>query len=209
VCIAQDLSKYHDFQFGMTLDSVAKQIQMKTTDAKTIHERPALIQTLQWNLVGYSPPGAKNTSVRSIRFDFYNGELWKMVVTYSPAEINGLTADDIIEAVSEVYGTATTPGDSVSVSNSTTYEDQEKVLARWDDAEYSYNLYHAAFGNTFGLVAFSKMLDLMARNASHEADRLDNLEAPAKELARQKKQAEDIRAAQEAARSTNKPKFHP
>src|SRR5213594_1082737 len=29
VCIAQDINKYRDFQFGMTLDSVAKQIQMK------------------------------------------------------------------------------------------------------------------------------------------------------------------------------------
>jgi len=209
VCIAQDLSKYRDFQFGMTLDSVAKQIQMKTTEAKTIHERPAVIQTLEWNQVGYSAPGAKTTSVRSIRFDFYNGELWKMVVTYNPAETNGLTANDIMEAISEAYGTATTPGDSVSVSNSSTYEDQEKVLARWDDAQYSYNLYRSSYGNTFGLVAFSKMLDLMARNASLEADRLDKLEAPARELARQKKQADEARAAQEAARSINKPKFHP
>src|SRR5881397_1821550 len=104
---------------------------MKTTEAKTIHERPAVIQTLEWNQVGYSAPGAKTTSVRSIRFDFYNGELWKMVVTYNPAETNGLTANDIMEAISEAYGTATTPGDSVSVSNSSTYEDQEKVLARW------------------------------------------------------------------------------
>ncbi len=195
VCIAQDLSKYRDFQFGMTLDSVAKQIQMKTTEAKTTHERPAVIQTLEWNQVGYSAPGAKTTSVRSIRFDFYNGELWKMVVTYNPAETNGLTANDIMEAISEAYGTATTPG--------------EKVLARWDDAQYSYNLYRSSYGNTFGLVAFSKMLDLMARNASLEADRLDKLEAPARELARQKKQADEARAAQEAARSINKPKFHP
>ncbi len=44
------------------------------------------------------------------------------------------------------------------------------------------------------LVAFSKMLDLMARNASREADRLDKLEAPARELARQKKQADEARA---------------
>src|SRR5947207_4835291 len=29
LCIAQDLSKYRDFQFGMNVDSVAKQIQMK------------------------------------------------------------------------------------------------------------------------------------------------------------------------------------
>jgi len=53
------------------------------------------------------------------------------------------------------------------------------------------------------------MLDMMAINASHEADRLDKVEAPAKELAQQKKQTEDTRAAQETARSINKPKFHP
>jgi len=209
VCMAQDLSKYRDFQFGMTLDSVARQTQMKTTQAKTLHERPAVIQTLEWNQVGYAAPGTKNTSVRSIRFDFYNGELWKMLVTYNPAETNGLTANDIIDAISGAYGTATTPGDSVSVSNFTGYEDQEKVLARWDNSQYSYNLYRSSYGNTFGLVAFSKTVEVLAHNASHEADRLDNLEAPARELAQKNKQADEARAEQEAARTVNKPKFHP
>jgi hypothetical protein len=209
--MAQDLSKYRDFQFGMNLDAVAKQVQMKSSDAKTRHDRPAVIQTLEWNQVGYSESAPKNASVRSIRFDFYNGELSKMVVTYNPVETNGLTAADIIDAISATYGPATTPGDSVSVSvsDSTSYEDQEKVLARWDNELYSYNLYRSSYGSTFGLVAFSKMLDLMARNAGSEADRLDKLEAPAKELAQQKKRDEDTRAAQEAARSINKPKFRP
>lgn len=207
--IAQDLSHYRDFQFGMNLDSVAKQIEMKPADAKTRHDRPALIQTLEWNQIGYSETAPKNASVRSIRFDFYNGELSKMVVTYNPVETNGLTAQDMIEAISSRYGAATTPGDSVSVSDSTTYEDQEKVLARWDNEQYSYNLYRSSYGNTFGLVAFSKMLELKVRDASHEADRLDKLEAPARELAQQKKLTDAAHAAQEDARSINKPKFHP
>jgi hypothetical protein len=58
-------------------------------------------------------------------------------------------------------------------------------------------------------VAFSKALDQMATNSSREADRLDKLEAPARELARQKKQEEDARTAQDKARSLNKPKFRP
>jgi hypothetical protein len=207
--IAQDLSQYRDFQFGMNLDSVAKQVQMKSADARTRHDRPALIQTLEWTQVGFSQSAPKDASVRTIRFDFYNGQLSKMVVTYNPADTNGLTAEDIIEAISTRYGPATTPGDSVSVSDSMTYEVQEKVLARWDNEQYSYNLYRSSYGSTFGLVAFSKMLDLMARNASREADRLDKVEEPAKELAQQKKRDEDARAAQEAARSINKPKFHP
>ena len=44
---AQDLAKYHDFQFGMSLESVAKQIHMNASAAKITHERPAVIQTLQ------------------------------------------------------------------------------------------------------------------------------------------------------------------
>jgi hypothetical protein len=207
--VAQDLSRYRDFEFGMNLATVAKQIQMKSSDAKTRYERPALIQTLEWDQIAYSAPVLKIASVRSIRFDFYNDALFKMVVTYNPVETNGLTADDIIEAISTTYGAATKPEDSVSVSYSISYEDQQKVLARWDDAQYSYNLYRSSYGFTFGLVAFSKMLDLQSRNASREADRLDKLEAPAKELAQQKKRADDTRAADEAARSVNKPKFRP
>src|SRR5437870_1795540 len=206
---AQDLSKYRDFQFGMNLDSVAKQVKMKPADAKTRHDRPALLQTLEWDQILLSERAAQIGSARSIRFDFYNGELSRMLVIYNPIETNGLTANDLIEAISTMYGTPTTPGHVVSVSTFTSYEDQEKVLARWDDAQYSYNLYRSSYGNTFGLVAFSKMLDLMMHNASREADRLDKLEAPAKEIEQQKKWADDTRAAQETARTVNKPKFQP
>ncbi len=205
---AQHFAKYRDFEFGMNVESVAKQIQMKASDAKTNYARPALMQTLQWNPTSYSAP-ATTASVSTIRFDFYNDELFRMVVTYNSAGTEGLTADDIIEAISAVYGTASKPDDSVSISNSTIYQDQEKVLARWEDAQYSYNLFRVSYGSGFGLVAFSKSLDLIANNSSREADRLDKLEAPAKELARQKKQAEDALSAQETARSINKPKFRP
>jgi hypothetical protein len=207
--IGQDLSQYRDFRFGMNLDTVAKRTQMKAGDARTRHNRPALIQTLEWNQVGYSGSAPKDASVRSIRFDFYNDELSKVVVTYNPVETDGLTVEDLIEAISTKYGRPTTPGDSVIVSDFTNYEDQEKVLARWDNEQYSYNLYRSSYGSTFGLVAFSKMLDLRARNASREAERLDKLEAPGKELAQQKKRDEDARTAQEAARSINRPKFKP
>ena len=69
-------------------------------------------------------------------------------------------------------------------------------------------------GRTFqsiviGLVTTSKQLDLTAADASKEAERLDKLEAPAKELAQQLKQDEERRAAQEKARLISKPKFRP
>src|SRR5581483_4349714 len=100
-----------------SLDSVAKQVQMNPADARTRHARPALIQTLEWTQVGFSQSAPKDASVRGIRFDFYNGQLSKMAVTYNTAETNGLTAEDIIEAISARYGRATTPVDSVAVAD--------------------------------------------------------------------------------------------
>jgi hypothetical protein len=217
ICIAflslpgmtQDFATYRDFQFGMSVESVAKRIQMKSSDAKTSQQRPATIQTLQWDSARYFGLADKDASIRSIRFDFYNDELSKIAVTYDPVGTAGLTTDDFIEAISAIYGTATKPEDVVTVSNHVTYEEKQKVLARWEDPQYSYNLFRSSYGGGFGVVAFSKRLDLIARASSREADRLDQLEAPAKERARQIKQEEDERTAQEAARSHNKPKFRP
>jgi len=179
-----------------------------TAGARAIHVRPALIQTLQWEQMNY--PDAKDRSVRSVRFDFYNGQLFKMVVTYDPVGTNGLTTDDMIEAISAIYGPAAKPDRTISVSpSSAVYEDNEKVLACWENAEYAYNLFRFAYGNAFGLIAVSKVLDLMASDSGREADRLDKLEAPEKELARQIKQEEDRRVALEKARLITKPNFRP
>src|SRR5438034_11758813 len=132
---AQDLSKYRDFQFGMSLESVAKQIHMAVSAAKTTHQRPAVMQTLPWDQLGYSDPAAKDRSLRSIRFDFYNGELFKMVVTYDPAGTEGLTTKDLVEAISAIYGPATNPERTIAVSAFSAYQDNQKVLACWEDAQ--------------------------------------------------------------------------
>ncbi len=45
---AQDLSKYRNFSFGMTVADLSKQIDEKPANAAVLHERPALIQELTW-----------------------------------------------------------------------------------------------------------------------------------------------------------------
>jgi hypothetical protein len=62
---------------------------------------------------------------------------------------------------------------------------------------------------SFGLVAFAKRIEPIAIASNQEAERLDKLEEPARESARQKKQEEDVQASQEKARLINKPKFQP
>jgi hypothetical protein len=207
--IAQDLGKYRDFEFGMSLQSVAEKIKQNPANAKTAHQRPALVQTLEWDQFRYSDSAGKATSLRSIRFDFYNGELSKILVTYDPAGTEGLTTADMIEAISAIYGPAAKPERTVTVSPPAGYEDNQEVLALWEDSQYSFNLFRSVYGNAFGLVAFSKKLDLLATESSREAARIEKLEAPGKELARQLKQEAEKRAAEEKARLISKPKFHP
>src|SRR3989442_6712581 len=45
---AQDLSRYREFQFGMSLPAIAKHAGLEPSQAKVIHQRPALIQELNW-----------------------------------------------------------------------------------------------------------------------------------------------------------------
>ncbi len=59
------------------------------------------------------------------------------------------------------------------------------------------------------MLVFSKPLDARAGAAIVEAIRLDEQEAPQREIERQKKQDEENRAAQEKARLVNKANFRP
>src|SRR2546427_2510052 len=53
---AGDLSRYHEFQLGMNLPAVVKLVGMSSSGLKVIHQRPELIQELDWQPKRY--PGA-------------------------------------------------------------------------------------------------------------------------------------------------------
>src|SRR5258708_30999429 len=104
---AQDLSRYRHFTLGMSLSKLLERTDQKMSDVKTVHGRPALIQELTW-----WPPNVPGTSVRSdsveqILFSFYNGELYKISVTYDLSLTEGLTEADLVKPVSVKDGPAT------------------------------------------------------------------------------------------------------
>src|SRR5437667_7453669 len=205
----QDLSRYRGFQFGMNLRAVAKQADMKPSEARVIHQRPAVIQELEWR-----PPRSvglpQADPVKEVLFSFYNGELFRMVVNYDQHRTDGLTDEDMVEAISARYGTATRPDAKIILFSSfQVYNDSEKVIARWEDSQYSFNLFRSSYQPTFGILVLSKRLDTMAGAAIVEAIRLDEQEAPQRETERQKKRDDEDHAAQEKARLVNKPNFRP
>ena len=207
---APDLSRYRDFQFGETLPALAKQAGLELSDAKLIHERPAVMQELElriWLGTGSAP---QTDPVKTILFSFYNGELFRIVVNYDRGETEGLTAEDMIEAISAKYGMATKPARTeIAFSSTQVYNDSEVVIARWEDAQYSFNLYRSSYQPTFGMIAFAKRVDALARAATTEAIRLDAQKAPQQEIQRQQREDEQNRESLEKARQENKSNFRP
>ena len=208
VIAAQDLSRYREFELGMSLVAVAEQVGI-TPQARVVHQRPELIQELMWQpprRLGSSPPG---DSVRKVLFSFYNGQLFRIAVNYEWNRTEGLTVEDMIEALSATYGPATPPAPEISASLSRVLAGSDRIMAHWEDPQHSLNLVRPSYASTFGLVVVSKRLDALAQAATVEANRLDEQEIPRRTIERKQKQEDEDYARQEKARRANKATFRP
>jgi len=206
---AADLSTYRGLQFGMNVAAAAKQAGTNPADVRLVHQRPALIQQMDWRPrppVVLSDP-FRMDSVQQASLSFFNGELFRIVVDYDRYKVEGMTAADMIAGISAIYGIATTPTAEIAYKSS--YGDNVPVLARWEDSDTSWSLVRTGDRASFALIIYSKRLDTLAQAASAEAVRLDAQEAPQRELALQKQRDDDEQLALEKARSLNKPAFHP
>jgi hypothetical protein len=202
---AQDLSKYRHFTLGMSLTRVLNRTERQMTDVNVIHSRPALIQELTWwppNLPGAS---FQADTVEQILFSFYNRELYKISLTYDRASTEGLTALDMMNAISANYGPATNVVPEVDSAKIDSYDVKQKLVATWEDSQYSFNLVRSSFSRGFGLVIYSKRANAEAELAIAEAVKLDKQEGPQREAERQKKQTDDL----EATRQKNQKSFRP
>jgi hypothetical protein len=204
---AEDLSTYRGLQFGMNLAAAAKQASMKPSEARVVHQRPAVIQELQWLPRNSSGSPFQADPVKEGLLCFYNGELFRIVVTYDRYRVEGMTASDMIQAISATYGIATRP--AAQIPYHSIYGEVAEVVARWEDNEYSYNLVESGDRSSFALILYSKRLQTLAEAAIVEAVRLDAQEAPQREVELQQKKEKESHLRLERARSVNKPNFRP
>src|SRR5947209_2105846 len=103
---AADLGSYRNFQLGMNLTAVQKQAEMKPSEVKVIHQRPALIQDLEWRPLRFPGPSPESDPVKDVLFSFYDGQLFRMVVNYDRYRTEGMTTQDMVDAISKIYGPA-------------------------------------------------------------------------------------------------------
>src|SRR5215212_4764191 len=109
---SQDRARYRDFRLGGDLASISALTGVAASDAKTIHERPAMLRELVWRRP-YVPSGAAPAAtdpVKEIAFSFYNDQLSKMVVDYDRDRTAGLTDADLVDAISTEFGPRLKPG---------------------------------------------------------------------------------------------------
>lgn len=205
---AADFSHYRGFRFGTTVAAAAKRAGTNPSEAKLIHQRPALIQELEWRPpFVYAVGGATADPVREGLLRFYNGQLFQIVTTYDRQRVEGMTEANMVEALSKTYGTATKP--AVEIAYRSNYGESAPVLAQWENADYSYSLVRTGDQASFALILSLKRLDVLARAAIVEAGRLDVVEAPQRAIDLEKKQAADSRLVLDKARSANMPNFRP
>src|SRR5579864_452340 len=103
----QDLSQYRNFQLGSDLSSVSTLSGVASSEAKMIHQRPAVLQDLEWRPSHWIPGSmaASTDPVEQLLFSFYGDQLFRAVADYGHERTKGTTGADMIEAISVVDGT--------------------------------------------------------------------------------------------------------
>jgi hypothetical protein len=195
---AQDLSKYRIFSLGAGLGSISKQVDAIPNDVSVLHRNPALIQELTWWPVTSGEPIKRAEAVEQVKFSFFNHELYKIVATYEDTATKGLTGDDMVQAISATYGIARRPAADLSAPAQLTYSSADVQLAIWENSEYSVVLSRSPLSDSFQLTLESKQLNGEAEAAIVEAVAQETEDAPGKETARVKKEADDLAAMREA-----------
>ena len=200
---AQDMSRYRAYALESSLDAVIATSGARRADAKTLHQRPATIQELQWRAPYVSSGDTLADPVREIAFTFYNDALYQVVVNYDRDRTEGLTNKDILGDVRRARARI---GEDPDERTRRGIPDGI-VLARWETAESLITLIRGSDIPEFQLILVSKPLRTRARSAIREAIRLDAIEAPRRESEQRKKEAETAARLVTRHASPTKPHF--
>jgi len=208
VLCAADFSTYRGFELGTSMAEATKHPGVNPLQVRVVHNRPALIQELEWRPgAPYRADASKSDPVQEGLLRFYNGELFQIVSTYDRQKVEGMTEADMVDAISLTYGTATKPGGEIAYHSN--YGETAALIARWESPEYSCDLIRTGDQASFVLILSMKSLDALAKAAILQANLLDLQEAPQRAIALRRMQDAESLLTLENARSINVTNFRP
>jgi hypothetical protein len=200
--IAQDLSRYRDYQLGSSVAAVLAISGAEAAEVQALHERPAHIQRLEWQAPYVI---SRADALDRIVFGFCDEALYQMTVTYDRDSMAGLTDRDVIESFSATYGTprpAPRTPRRIAEDNGYAYS---TVLAQWIGPGSEITLTRGVDTPDVQLVLLATPAGTRARASIRESLRLDAQEAPGRERAKAREEA----SAAEQTRRKNKSVFRP
>lgn len=206
---AQGAFGYRGIALGSAASAVSAHTGVSLKALRTLHTRPALLQDLEWRPSRWLPNSnvQSTDAVEQMSFSFCDDRLFRIVADYEHNRTAGMTDTDMIAAISLTYGERLSP---TAAAGRTVRVDEQfgAAIARWGGVGGGVVLYRPREGD-YRLVVTDANLEARAGRASVEAQRLDELEAPQRERAREKTDRDARREADDAAREANRSTFQP
>jgi hypothetical protein len=103
------------------------------------------------------------------------------------------------------HAASTRPIGEISFPTNELYRSTEKVIARWEDSQYSINRVRSRFLNSFALAMFSKRLDAQAEAAIAKSLKPEGREDQQKEIDSQKKETDNLELARQKNGKISRP----
>lgn len=198
---AEQASRYRDHTMGDRVADVLGRTKARPTDVKTVHQRPSMVQSLEWHAPYASPESAPDPA-RSITFGFVDGQLYELSVDYDRTRVGELTAADLVAGVADVYG----PRQSASVRAPVPPGSAAGtvVLGYWADAQATVTLVRGPYED-LRLVVRSTALGAQATRAIAAAVAQDVIDAPSRRAEARATEAAVLRDTRTKNRSAFRP----
>jgi hypothetical protein len=161
---AQGRQHYRTYAMGDSLQAISRQLGQPVVDATSTPAASGAVQELRWHARDVREGTVTSGDpVDRLVFSFYEHRLFRIVIDYAPDRTEGMTADDVVAAVSTLYGAprprTLTSGDDESLPEGST----ETVIARWTRGDQSVALLAIEGQTAFRLIIASAALQRLAR----------------------------------------------
>jgi hypothetical protein len=145
--VADDLLRYRAYTLESTVVEVVAISGARDLDVKSLDERPAQVQQLEWHHPYLLWGTEEADPIQDIIFRFYNRALYHILVTYDRGRMEGMTNEDVIASLSETYDSPPLRRAGARGVAAAAMAADTTVVARWEDRRSSPSLVGATHRN--------------------------------------------------------------